>query len=95
MAIEQEPRDPPLERTTEEGNDSTANQNDPVITKSDSSELKSVKEDIGEASEHVIRPEDVHKFSELDATCDSKSTTDVEDGLAKHSEVDIKSDDHK
>ncbi|KAK1396648.1 hypothetical protein POM88_006511 [Heracleum sosnowskyi] len=91
----EEPSDPPLERTMEEGNNSTANQNDPVMTKSDDSELKSVEGDIEEAFEHVIRPEDVHNSSELDSTSDSKSTEDVESGLTNHSEVEIKSDDHK
>lgn len=93
MAIEQEPWDPPLERTMEEG--STADQNDPVIIKSDDSELHSVKGDIGEASEHVIRPEYVNNSSEVDSTSDSKSTADVEGGLANHSEVESKSDDHE
>lgn len=55
MAIEQEPSDPLLESIN-----STANQNDPEITKSDDSELKSVNGDTGEAFECVIRPEVVH-----------------------------------
>lgn len=95
MAIEQEPSDPPLERTMEEANNSSAIQHDPEITKSDDGKSKSVKGDIGETFEHVIRPEDVHNSLKLDATSGSKSTAEAEGGLANYSEVEIKSDDHK
>ncbi|KAL8146017.1 hypothetical protein AgCh_003956 [Apium graveolens] len=82
-----EPSDPSLGRTMEEGNNSTANQNDPEITKSDANDIKSVNRHSGEAFEHVIRPEGVHNSSELDATSDSKSTAEIEGGLANCREV--------